>query len=67
VEQVKPREYQPWLKKFIEDGKEVVRVVRWDSSAKMSGTWPLASADEAARGQFFENRDAYDRANAGAA
>ncbi|MHC2320448.1 hypothetical protein [Bradyrhizobium diazoefficiens] len=67
VEQVRPREYQPWLKKVIEDGKEVVRVVRWDSSAKMTGSWPLATADELSRGQYFDNREAYDHANAGAA
>jgi len=67
AEEVKAREYQPWLKKYVENGKEIVRVVRWDSPAKMSGGWPIATLEDIARGQFFENREAYDRANAGLA
>jgi hypothetical protein len=68
VEKAKPPSYRPWLKKYTEeDGREVVRAVKWDSAAKTSGTWSIATADEIARGQFFESREAYDRANAGLA
>jgi hypothetical protein len=60
---IEQKQYQPWLKKLVEDGKDVVRVVRWDNSAKMTGGWKIPTAEELAAGQFFENRDAYDRAN----
>jgi hypothetical protein len=64
---VEQKQYSPWLKKVQESGEEIARVVRWDSPAKMTGSWPIATPDELARGQFFENREAYDRANAGVA
>jgi len=42
-------------------------VAPWDNSAKTTGGFKIPTAEELERGQFFENRDAYDRANAGVA
>jgi hypothetical protein len=64
---IEQKQHSPWLKKVVENGKEVVRVVRWSDTNKSSGIFPLATADELANGQFFEDREAYDRANAGVA
>ena len=54
--------FKPWLKKYTEGGKEVVRKFEWYPE-KGSGSWVLATPDEIADGEFFATSDDFYRAN----
>jgi hypothetical protein len=52
----------PWLKKFTEDGTEVVRTFQWDTTKK-SGVWAKATPEDLETGVFYATADDYQRAN----
>jgi hypothetical protein len=56
----------PWLKKSVEGGKEVIRVVRWNAD-KSGGTLAVPTADELERGVFYANIEEYRAAHGDAA
>ena len=51
-----------YLKKFVEDGKEVVRVLEWAPGGQ-TGTWPVATPEQVATGRFYDSMDDYRRHN----
>jgi hypothetical protein len=52
----------PWLKKSVEGGKEVIRVVRWNAD-KSGGTLAVPTADELERGVYYTSIDEYRAAH----
>ena len=48
-----------WLKKFNEDGVEVIRAVKWAPDGK-SGSWAKATPEEIETGLLAETRDEFD-------
>ena len=55
----------PWLKKFNEDGKEVVRVLRMIGNGPWDGRWLEPTPQELEDGVFYPDGDAYERAQRG--
>jgi hypothetical protein len=51
-----------WLKKYRENGEEVVRVMKWDNATKTGG-WAKATPEEIADGAFYNNWEEYRTAN----
>jgi len=51
-----------WLKKFQENGEEVVRVSRWNAT-RTEGTWAKATPEELENGVYFANFEEYRLAN----
>ena len=50
----------PWLKKYNENGKEVVRRLDWDYE-KETGSWPLATPADLETGVFCKTWDEYNK------
>jgi hypothetical protein len=50
----------PWLKKFSENGKEVIRKMDWDYQ-KETGSWPLATPADLENGVFCKTWDEYNQ------
>ena len=50
-----------WLKKFNEDGVEVIRAVKWAPDGK-TGSWTKATPEEIETGLLAETRDEFDLA-----
>jgi hypothetical protein len=58
--------FKPWLKKYVENGQEVVRKFEWDPDAlngSGSGRWVLASPADITDGEYFPDSAAFYRAN----
>jgi hypothetical protein len=55
---------QPWLKRFNEDGKEVMRVLELDATGK-TGSWRIPTAEQLEVGIVAETRAEYDQLKAG--
>ncbi len=49
-----------WLKRFNENGSEIVRAAKWNEDGK-TGAWAKATDDDIANGIFAETRDVFDR------
>jgi hypothetical protein len=50
-----------WLKKFTDNGVEVVRKMSWDAT-KSTGSWTVATPTEIENGVFYESADDYRKA-----
>ena len=50
----------PWLKKYNENGKEVIRKMDWDYE-KETGSWPLATPADLETGVFCKTWDEYNK------
>jgi hypothetical protein len=50
----------PWLKRFSENGSEVVRAFKRGTDGS-NGSWALATDDEAERGIFYPTADHFER------
>ena len=50
-----------WLKKFTDNGVEVVRKMSWDAT-KNTGSWAVATPTEAENGVFYDSWDDYHKA-----
>ena len=48
-----------WIKKFHEDGIEVIRTVKWAPDGK-TGSWTKATPEEIETGLLAETRDEFD-------
>jgi hypothetical protein len=51
-----------YLKKFIEDGHEVVRVFEWAPGGQ-TGSWRIPTPEQIATGHFYDSMDDYRRHN----
>jgi hypothetical protein len=54
----------PWLKKFVENGEEVVKAFQWNPNIN-SGSWLTPTAEQLEVGIMAQSRDEYDRLKAG--
>lgn len=62
AEPIERRLTAPYLKKFMEDGVEVIRTLQWDGKAQ-TGSWTKATAQQIENGIFFASSEEYARVN----
>jgi len=53
----------PWLKKYQENGAEVVRVLRWSADPNTGGTMSIPTEEELQTGQFYKDIHEYREAH----
>jgi hypothetical protein len=53
----------PWLKKWRENGVEMVRVVRWNADPNTGGTLGIPTEEELQTGKFYKDIDEYRKAH----
>jgi hypothetical protein len=59
----------PWLKKFKENGEEVVRIAKWNVptglGAGLGNSWVKATPEEIEAGAFYDTFEEFDKARGG--
>src|SRR5215207_5710402 len=58
--------FRPWLRKFTENGQDVVRKFEWYPDAlngRGNGSWVIASPNDLIDGEYFSDGDAFYKAN----
>jgi len=53
----------PWLKKYRENGVEVVRVLRWNADPHTGGTISIPTEEELQSGHFYKDIHEYREAH----